>query len=509
MRSMKKFTIGLVAATAAGGLISGCGSGTAGGSKATDDTLSIGAQASPATFDPTKLDCVASVLYCQALYDTLIHVDADGNTVPGLASGFEYDATNTVLTMTLREGVKFSDGAAFDAASAKSALDTFIGNRSGPAAGQAALISAVNVRSPYEIEIVLSEPDPGLLNNLALNLGIMYSPASIGTDSAGRPAAASGPYIYDENTSQTGAARFARNPGYWDKDAYPFDKLELRGIGDPNTIVNGLTTGQLDAGTLASAQVAESTGLSTATSRLGWVGLIIADREGKVEPALGKLEVRQAINLAIDRDTFSDSIFGDHPAKTEQIFTPGSAAHVDALDATYPHDMDRARKLMAEAGYADGFTVTMPDLSVLAGSPALNTALDQQLGAIGIKINWVKVPPTELLGSMMAGKYPMYFMLMSSKSPWADLQASVLPAATYNSSHASDPNLNRLLQAAKSATPGDQQDAVYQDINRWLVENAWFAPVVLRDQTWGLRSGLELEPQVQGVSLARFKPAEN
>ncbi len=191
---------------------------------------------------------------------------------------------------------------------------------------------------------------------------------------------------------------------------------------------------------------------------------------------------------------------------TEQIFARGSGAYVDKLDSTYPHDVARAEQLMAQAGYPDGFAVTMPDLSRFIGNPSLNVALEQQLGAIGIDIQWDKLPPRDMFRSMQTGKYPMFFFQLGSRTPWQDLQASVLPTAAFNPFHTADPELAALIDTAQNAAPGEEQDTAFQQVSGRLVDDAWFAPIAQRPQTWAVTGGIRIDKQDQQIDLERFRP---
>ncbi|QDQ97079.1 hypothetical protein FO059_06705 [Tomitella fengzijianii] len=279
---------GLAAVATAAGLVSGCGTGSA----ATDDgVLSLAVQVPSSTFDPVMMDCESGRLYCQAAYDTLLHRDPHGDPVPGMASDFEYDPSHTSLHLVLRDGIAFSDGAPFDAQAAKANLDGFA-SRQGPNSSQAAQIESVEATAPMELEIRLSAPDPALLSNLASNLGMMASPAALGTDALATAPVGSGPYLLDTAGAQNGVDRFVRNPDYRDPSAYPFDEVEVHEISDSNTVINGLTVGQLDAGVIVSPDMADSAGISTVQVDTGWVGLILADRDGRLQPALADTRVR-------------------------------------------------------------------------------------------------------------------------------------------------------------------------------------------------------------------------
>lgn len=488
--------------------LAGC-SGSSGGDAASKDTLTLATPTPLTTFDPTQMDCGSGRLYCQAAYDTLLHPGADGTPEPGMATSFTYDDTRTELTLELREGITFSDGAVFDATAAKTVLDWF-SKTDGPRTTMADAIDSVSAPSANELVIKLKEPDPALLVNLTDNLGIMTSPAALDADALKKAPVTSGPYVYNAGKSQTGTTVFDRNDDYWDKKAYPFDHVKLVQLADPNTLLNALKVGQIDAAGVLSQQLksVKEAGFTVRESAGAWYGLILADRAGDVLPALGDLRVRQAINLAVDRNLFTEELLPGGSTLSAQIFAPGGAVYDEELNKQYERDVAKAKELMAAAGYSGGFKAEMPDLSQFVGSPALNTAITQQLGAIGIDVVWKKVPVMELLSSMQDGKFPMFFMSLGTKAPWQDIQLSVLPKATFNPYSSEDPALDRLLAAARDEAPGAAQDEDFRAINAWLVENAWFAPMFASSTNWASVEGVTVEPQTQGIDLVRFQRSE-
>jgi len=498
--------VGLLAVT-----LAGCGSSSGGGkAQASDNVLSLASIIEPKSYDPTQMDCGSALLYCQAAYDTLIHLDADRNPTPGMATAFTYNGKRTQLTLTLRSGITFSDGTPFDASVAAANL-THFQKTSGLSSSMSSALKSVRAVGADKVVIDLSAPDPSLLSNLALNLGMMVSKPAIGAATLATTPDGSGPYLLDKADTQPGTTVFKRNTKYWDPSTYPFDTVKMSVLTDPNTTLNAFKVGQVNAGPIGEpqAKAIEQLGGSVMRSANGWLGLILADRGGKVVPALADVRVRQAINYVLDRDLFSTiAVPGGKPATTtEQIFAPGSPAFVKELDEAYPHDVAKAKQLMAAAGYAKGFSVTMPDFSTVSGSPALSTYLVQQLGAINIKIHWANPPLTELISSIQGGKYGMTFMLLGSKTPWQDMQNSVLPNAPFNPFHSTDPHLARLINTAEHADPAQSPSKAFQAVNRWLVQNAWFAPFTIRGSVEAAGPGVKIEQQTLGVDLARFKPA--
>jgi len=225
---------------------------------------------------------------------------------------------------------------------------------------------------------------------------------------------------------------------------------------------------------VSTADAAEDAGLRVDTTPVDWQGLVIADRAGDVVPALGDVRVRQAINMAFDKQAIVDNVIAGHGAPTSQVFAEASDAFDPALQDAYTYDVDAAKALMEEAGYGDGFEITMPETQIL---PALNPIIVQQLGQIGIKVNYETVPPDSVIQQFLSGAFPMYFMSLGSQSAGEDVQKLLTPTGPWNTSKSEDPELQALIDAAALATPGEEQAAAFRAVNQWVVDNAWFAPI--------------------------------
>ncbi|MDQ0801452.1 peptide/nickel transport system substrate-binding protein [Arthrobacter sp. SLBN-112] len=480
MHSPKRTTAALAALTALGLLLSACGNGgqstgaaSAGGSSG---TLTIAAVSDNNSFDPAALEIGNKVHYWMPVYDTLLVFDENAELKPNLATAWTYNSDNTVLNLKLRSGVKFTDGTPFDGAAVKANLEHLKAGK-GQNAYMADSISSVDVVSPTEVNLNLTAPDPGLVFYLGVVGGAMASPAAETSPEIATTPVGSGPYKLDKSATTLGSQyTYTRNLDYWNKDAFPYDKIVVKPISDATARLNALKSGQVDSGLIEAKSVkeAEASRLNIINPPIDWRGLFIADREGKTVPALGDVRVRRAINLAIDGGALLKSLQLGQGEVTDQIFNKKSQAYVSDLDNKYRFDVDAAKKLMQEAGYADGFEVLMPDL---AGFPDVTPILEQQLSAINIKVKWQKVSADSTISALLSGKFPMFFFSLGSQSAWQDIQKVALPTSPWNPAKVNNAELNALVQAARVAKPGDEQNRAMQAVNTWLVDNAWFAPL--------------------------------
>jgi peptide/nickel transport system substrate-binding protein len=300
---------------------------------------------------------------------------------------------------------------------------------------------------------------------------------------------------------------YERNEDYWNLDAFPYDEIVVKPIADQTARLNALKSGQADVATLTPTSVAEaeSSGLTVSRYATDWQGLFINDREGTVVPALADVRVRQAINYVFDKELILKNLQRGEGEVSSQTFNELSQAFVPELDAAYEFDVKKAQKLMDEAGYSDGFTVTMPDL---AQFPQVAPIIEQQLGQIGITVTFEKVAADAAISEVLSGKYPMFFFSLGSQSAWQDLRKFAFPTSPWNTAKVDDPEMVALLSEAQLAT-GDDQDTAMQSVNERLVSEAWFAPWFRANTILATSASVDATPQAWNVVpwIRNFAPA--
>jgi peptide/nickel transport system substrate-binding protein len=443
---------------------------------ATGGTLTIAAVVDNTSFDPVDFRLGHYVQYWMPVYDTLLVLDPEGELQPNMATEWSYNDDNTVLTLTLRDGITFTDGEPFNADAVKASIE-HLRDGGGPFSNYVAAVQDVVAVDDSTVELRLSAPDPQLLYGLAVVGGAMASPAAIAAGTLATSPVGSGAYTLDAGATTPGTEYvYVRNPDYWNPDAYAYDSIVIKPITDVQARLNAIQSGQADTGIIdvQNAAAAEEAGLRIDTTPVDWQGLVIADRGGEVVPALGDVRVRQAINMAFDKDAFVESVIEGHGEPTSQVFGPRSEAYDPDLEGYYSFDVEQAQELMADAGYEDGFEVTM---SETPGFQRINPIIVQQLAQIGITVNYEQVPPDTLITELLSGRFPMYFFSLGSQSAGEDIQKLLMPTSPWNTSKYEDPELVALVDEAAAATPGEEQAAAFQEVNRYVVENAWFAPI--------------------------------
>ena len=462
------------------GSLTACGGGsTQAGTKVDTSTLTLAIDSDSASFgyDPLRVSA-AQRQFFEGLYDSLMVLKADGSAGPGLATAFEYNADNTVLTLTLKEGVTFTDGSTLDAALVKANLD----RRSDPALsaysavakGGAQEITSVDVVSPTKVSLTFAKAQPGFEKNLASTTGMIVGKAGV-TDTASLAAtpAGSGPYTIDASTVKGNKYVMVKNDKNADASRYAFSKVIFSVIQDPQARANALVSGQADIAMLTSPTVdfAKSKGLGI--SQIGGTlhTMVSFDKIGKTAPAFASEKVRQAFQYAINRKALVDALHkGDIPAWN--ALPKDSAGFTEELNTKFAYDPAKAKSLLAEAGFANGFEFT------IVGSAETQTdlqAVQKDLAAVGITMNVKMASSTDEAFAAVATT-PLGYAALGWDNPVGLMYGVVLNGFT-NVQKATDDQLTAATGEAAAAKDDAAKKAALTKLNTRLVESGWMIPL--------------------------------
>ncbi|MEQ3553828.1 ABC transporter substrate-binding protein [Pseudonocardia nematodicida] len=497
----------LSAVLAVAGLLMASGCAAAGASTAPPGVLNIGIVQDVITWDVGQGHNGHRLVAFQPAYDTLIRREPDGTLVPMLATAWDYtDAGRTTMELEIRDGVTFSDGAALDAEAVKANMEHFR-TANGPQAVQLADVAEVRVTGPQRLEVELERPNPALEFYLSQAAGMMASPEALGKPETDRTPVGSGPYVMDPARSVAGDRYvFRARPDYWSPDLQQWDEIVLKVLSDSTARVNALISGQIDATQLIPRNTAqaENAGREIVNWDANWAGLLLLDRDGAVAPELADVRVRQAINMAFDRQVAVDGVLNGYGTPTSQVFGEASTAYDPALDDYYPYDPQRARELLAEAGYPDGFTMTLP----LPASMNENIPfIAQPLADIGITARITTVPPQNSQAELGSARYPAAYFQIFQGPTWVAVEQLLVPETLYNPFRSEDPELTAILDRIRTADPDDVEAP--REMARYVTEQAWFAPWARMGVTNAVDPDkVRMEPQIgQAVpSIYNYHP---
>ncbi|MEY9774980.1 ABC transporter substrate-binding protein [Arthrobacter sp. MW3 TE3886] len=491
-----------LALTACGGTAAG---GAAAGSTAT--SLTLGTIQDVRSWDPAQAHVGHVLQPYQAVYDTLILREPDGKLSPMLATAWKYNAANTKLTVDLRSDVTFSDGATFDAAAAKANMDHFK-KANGPQMAQLSAVKDVAVVDADTIDINLSTPDPALEYFLSQAAGLMGSPKALGTEGIKTEPVGSGPYVMDKAASvKDSQTVFTARKDYWNKDLQKFQKLTFKILTDLTARTNALVSGQVDATILdpKNGKQAEGAKMKLAANEVDWQGLLLLDRDGAKNPALQNVKVRQAINYAFDRKTILDQVMLGQGTPTSQPFGKASGAWTEELENYYSYDPAKAKQLLKEAGYETGVTLEIPSVP---GFETQISVVQQQLADVGITLKVGAALTNTFTSDVAAQKYTtMYFSLFQGE-PTVAVNQIISTKALYNPFKNATPELDAKIEAVRAG--GADAGKLAREVNKYVVEQAWFAPLFRVNQMYYHNAKVNVTPQIQQAvpSIYNYSPAK-
>lgn len=462
------------------GSLAACGGGSSQASAKADTsslTLAVDSDSASFGYDPLRVSA-AQRQFFEGLYDSLMTLQPDGSAGPGLAKEFSYNADNTVLTLTLKDDVTFTDGSKLDAALVKANLD----RRSDPALsaysavakGGAQEIASVDVVSPTQVALTFAKPQPGFEKNLASTTGMIVGKNGV-TDTASLAATpdGSGPYTLDPSTVKGNKYVMVKNDKSADASKYAYKKVVFSVVMDPQARANALVSGQADVSMLTSNTVdfAKSKGVGV-TQIGGTVNTMIAfDKIGKTAPAFAQEKVRQAIQYAINRQALVDALHkGDIPAWN--ALPKDSAGFTKDLDTKFAYNPDKAKSLLAEAGYANGFEFT-----IIAGAQTQTDlqAVQKDLAAVGTTMNVKMAASTDEAFAAVATT-PLGYAPLNWDNPVGVMYGAILNGFT-NVQKATDDQLSAATGELAAAKDDAAVKAAATKLNTRLVESGWMIPL--------------------------------
>lgn len=505
--SRRSFNSGLLL-TAAGLGAAACGGGSSPSSSGPATALNVGAIAPPTSLDPAKGGGEDAV-WNDLAYDPLIYRAPDGSLQPRLAASWRYLGTgNTTFELTLRRGALFSDGTPADAPAVKKSIEYYKA-AGGQGSALIAAVSGVEAVDELIVRLSMSEPHPLLPTVLTQDymVGRIIAPAGVASpDRLASQTFGAGQYsLVPGETAANDHYTYVPNAKYFSGKDVRYRKVTVKVLPNENTALAALKTGQVELinGTHGIANAAKSSGLSQVNYPNIVVGLTLLDRGGRLARPLGDVRVRQALNYAVDRQKVTKALYGEYGTVTDQPAAPGGDGWNDT--PYYRHDPAKARQLLADAGYANGFTLPVMTPSI-ASMANLVQAVDSELQQIGVRLkittvgfnNYFAELPKYPAAYLGWGILPIYFM---GRTLW-------LPKVGANPFQTADATLESLDRQAAAADEQTRADLDRQIVRR-VTELAWFLPVCLTPIFYFYRSTLAVDAKHGEIlpSATSWRPA--
>lgn len=499
---------------------------------ATAQTLTIGVRAGPESMDP---DFTATGTHAEAakhIFDTLVWSGDQLQLEPRLALSWTAIDTTT-WEFKLRPNVKFHDGSDFTAEDVKFSIER-VPTVSGPnpTTPYVRRVKAMTIIDPLTIRITTEGPAPSMPNDFVRLFIVSHiAAAGLTRDNAneafntGKATIGTGPFKFVSWTPKSELV-LERFDGFWGGPA-PWQKVVRKEIPNDAARVAQLKAGQVDMIVrVPAADVAtlkRDPKLDVITGDTIYVFGVELDQRERSPQITGKdgaplaanpfrdPKVREAISLAIDRPTLVDIAMEGLGSPASQNVTPGIFGYDPKLPALKP-DLARAKALLAEAGYPNGFKVTLSFTSDrLPGDRAVGTSIAQMLARIGIDAQPNAQPTAVFFPTRTRGEYSMIMAgwgtltgeshyTLSSLMQTAD---AAKKTGAFNWRQSSNPALDTLLDQAGIELDEGKRRALLQQAMGISVRDHYVIPTVIVGTAWALQKKITLvKPRADEDTLA-------
>jgi len=430
-------------------------------------TVRIGLAEDPDILDPTLARTYVGRIVFASLCDKLFDIDDKANIVPQLATGYETSADGKTVTIKLRSGVKFHDGAAMDAASVKYSLERHINLAGSFRKPELAVVDKVEAPDPTTVTIQLKQPFSPLVAQLADRAGMVVSPkaAEEAGDKFGLKPVCAGPFKFVERIQQDRIVleKFA---DYWDAKNVHIDRVVFRPVTESTVRLANLKSGSLDLIERALAtdlkEIKADPKLRVATvPELGYQGITLnVAKSDAAKTSFADPRVRQAFDLAIDRKAITEVVFNGEFLPGNQWVSPLNPYYQERQPVP-KRDVAKAKALLAEAGMKTPVTI---DFMVPNNPETRQVAEVVQAMAAEAGFD-MKIRVTEFATSLKEaeqGRYQAYMLAWSGRvDPDGNAYIFHKTNAPQNYGGFSDPEVDAWLDEARTKSALADRKAIY------------------------------------------------
>ncbi|MDV7352792.1 ABC transporter substrate-binding protein [Rhodococcus oxybenzonivorans] len=453
-------------------VLAGCGGSGATESNAAEQ-LRIASILAPTTFDPhLARSPLAMEPYIFPLYDQLIRVDkSDGKTSlqPMVAERWSYSPDVRSITFDLRDDVTFHDGTPVNAAAVKASIERAQTLPGSTVTEYFSMVERIETPDDHTVAVHLTSPRADAIFAFATTPASILNPALMDQDLS-QVDAGSGAYRL-VSVRPNDRAEYVKNESYWDTEMSAFDKLEIMGMSDDNARLNAQRSGQVEASMVRLPQIPDAQALVesgkfelTELDHATWWSMYLNTTHGP----LRNPDVRRAMNYAIDRDSINAGLLNGRCTPTGQPIQSGIAGHVDDGSVGYTYDLMKAKQLMADAGYADGFSL---EVVTGGGVVPVTAAMQDQLAEIGIKLDVQSADLNDALAQWQGGTADAFaYSHGASADPVVTMRDNFLTSRFQG--ELPDRVRDTLDRLVTQQLPDEERTALLEDVSREISSEA-------------------------------------
>jgi len=457
-------------------------------------TLHVGLAADMKTLDPVRSSDFTEREIMYLVFNSILRLDTDFSVRPELAESWDVAEDGRRVTFHLRQGIKFHDGTPFDASVVKWNIE----RRLDPAAkspqrkGLSDIVTSVEVADPNTVVFNLKTPAPGLMGMLAQREGMMESPtaaAKYGEDFGSHPVG-TGPFIFREWV-RGNHVTVDRNPSYWEHDKPYLDHVVIHDISGSVVGIQRLLTGEIDIVNSLTPQDVKPlegrAGIQVIQAPSNhWISL-----QWQVDkPPFNNAKLRQAIAYALDRKRIVDIVMLGKAPVAESPTPPGLWWYSPEVKS-YPYDPEKAKALLKEAGYQNGLDLTIA-APTNSRDPKIDQLVQEQLKAIGINLTVQPVADSDFYALVV--KRAINFTpedWTQRPDPDGLFRALYYTNEWANSTGYTNPEVDSLLDKARSMTDPQQRKPLYTQMQQIVVRDLPYVPLFFQASYSALRDNVK------------------
>jgi peptide/nickel transport system substrate-binding protein len=473
----------------AGLMMLGATPATVGAQSGPAGTLVVGLVAEPVNLDPAQVTDLNSTRVGRRIVETLVTFPEESTqVVPGLAESWTIARDGLTYTFKLRKGIKFHDGTPFDAEAVKFSIERQFNsehpfNKLGkyPFAGYFfGNVKAVEVVAEDTVQFILKEPRASFLTVLSAAPASIVSPTAVrkhGADYALTPVG-TGPFRY-VSWDRGQRVVLEKNPSYW-KFPVKLDRVIYRPIVEDQARLTELLTGSLD---LIVGVPPDFVAQLEGNAKLGLLKQVGAHvwylGINNQKKPLDDKRVRQALNYAVNKEAIVRDVLKGTGAVSAGPVLPNTWGADPGLKA-YPYDPERAKKLLAEAGFPNGFSTTLwvPESGSGMQSPvAMSTVIQSNLRAVGVNVTLQTMEWGAFLAKLRSKEQDLFALSWMAGAEDPDLviypllHSSQWTPTGPNRALYKNTRLDELLHQARVVTDQAKRAELYREAQRVLVDD--------------------------------------
>lgn len=440
----------------------------------------VGITQEPGIFDPHTVVAAGDEEIIFNVYEGLYKYDCEGNLNPCLATDVEISSDSSVYLFTIRSGVKFHDGSDLDANDVVYSLKRAAGlldTQDGTAlVSELDPISDVSVASDGRVEVKLEVSNVELLSYFTT--GIIPE----GYDNCQAAPVGTGPFKFESYTPGQSVV-LVKNDNYWQKGFPYLDKVTFKVCADMDAGLTELASGSIDIFPYLTADRAkqlDTTKYNVLSNGSNMVQIFALNN--KVEP-LNDIRVREALNYVINREDIISITMDGAGVELTTAMSPAMGSYYDtSLDGTFDQDIEKAKALMAEAGYENGFdlTCTVPSSYLVHVNTAVELA--SELKVLGINMEIKQVDWATWLDEVYSGRnYETTVICLTSSYAPFDVLGRYRSTDDGNFINYSNAKVDELLAQIPQTADDAARTELYHQVLGILTEDA--CSVYIQDPT--------------------------